>query len=537
MTGKRPREEAEDALRLSEERLQLAVDIAQMGTFEIDLRTDAVRVNDVGREIYGWSAETPLTFSFVQSHFHPEDRDEVMRRVQAALDPEGSGEFAVEQRIFRTTGEERWIRVRGRALFQDTAEGRRAVRCFGTYVDVTDRTRVEQALRESEEHFRDLADNISQLAWITDRDGNVLWYNRRWFEYTGTTLEQVQGVGWQAVQHPDHLERVVTKFRRCLEAGTPWEDVFPLRGANGEYRWFLSRAMPIRREDGQVVRWLGTNTDITAQREAEQALRDREERLAELNTALAAARDEALAASSAKSTFLANMSHELRTPLNAIIGYAEMLREDVGHGFIEPAELLRDLERISSSGRHLLDLINQVLDFSKIEANRIELADEEVDLARLLNESVEAVAPQMSARGNKAIVAACETERVRGDFLKLKQVLINLLSNAAKFTERGEVRVECRVEQAEPGEMAGAARTLLIAVSDTGIGIAPDQLPFLFESFRQLDTSPTRRHGGTGLGLAISRKLVEVMGGRIEVHSVPGEGSRFTIHLPVRSAA
>ena len=142
--------------------------------------------------------------------------------------------------------------------------------------ELTEHKRIEDALRGSEEKFRTMADHIAQFAWMTDDQGWIFWYNRRWFEYTGTTLEEMQGWGWQKVHHPDHVERVTARFRRCLEAGEFWEDTFPLRGRDGEYRWFLSRAVPIRDEAGKVLRWFGTNTDITAQREAETALRQSE---------------------------------------------------------------------------------------------------------------------------------------------------------------------------------------------------------------------------------------------------------------------
>ena len=147
---------------------------------------------------------------------------------------------------------------------------------IGSCIDTQDRRHAEEALRD--EDFRTLADNISQLAWMTDASGWIFWYNQRWFDYTGTTLEQMQGWGWQQVHHPEHIDRVVERFRHSLETGEPWEETFPLRGKDGTYRWFLSHALPIRDEAGRILRWFGTNTDITDRKQAEEALRNSESR-------------------------------------------------------------------------------------------------------------------------------------------------------------------------------------------------------------------------------------------------------------------
>ena len=232
---------------------------------------------------------------------------------------------------------------------------------FTAYLrDIGARKRAEQALRDREAQFRTLADNIPQLAWMAGPEGAIYWYNKRWYDYTGTAPGETLGWDWRKVHHPDHLERVEERLRACFAAGEPWEDTFPLRGADGGYRWFLSRALPIQDEDGRVVRWFGTNTDVTEQREAEEAL--------------AAAKESAEAANHAKSQFLANMSHELRTPLTAVIGYSEMLQEEMEDLGVE--SLVPDIRKIEANARHLLGLINDVLDLSKIEADRMELYPE-----------------------------------------------------------------------------------------------------------------------------------------------------------------
>jgi PAS domain S-box-containing protein len=238
------------------------------------------------------------------------------------------------------------------------------------------------------------------------------------------------------------------------------------------------------------------------------------------------ARLDAEEASRAKSAFLANMSHELRTPLNAIIGYAEIIADELAG--VEHAALVADLQRISDAGLHLLALINDVLDLSKIEAGRIDLRVEPIDPLPLVHEAIATVEPLARQRGNTLDLEVTGlVGALRADPTRLRQILLNLLSNAVKFTEDG--RVLLRVRRTD-----GAAPSLIFEVSDTGIGISPEQLARLFQPFTQADSSTTRRYGGTGLGLAISQRFCQLMGGEITVVSAPGQGSTFTARLPAQ---
>jgi signal transduction histidine kinase len=257
---------------------------------------------------------------------------------------------------------------------------------------------------------------------------------------------------------------------------------------------------------------------LRTQRELRATNKQMEEQRQHVEHALALAE----AANRAKSSFLANMSHELRTPLNAIIGYAEMLEED-----IEDAAQRGDLQKIHTSGKHLLGLINDVLDLSKIEAGKIELQVDEFDVAQLLDQVVSTVQPLLDKNGNRFELRLQQPLGVMtSDAKRLRQVLLNLLSNAAKFTQGGEVALAARREQRAERDW------LQFDVIDTGIGITPAQLETLFVPFVQADSATTRKYGGTGLGLAISRRLCAVMGGEIQVHSEFGRGTCFTVTLP-----
>ncbi len=385
--------------------------------------------------------------------------------------------------------------------------------------DVTLRRRAELRLRQREAQFRTVAESIPQLAWMTDQEGAITWFNKRWFEFTGTTLEDMRGWGWRKVHHPDHVERVEAGFRRCVATGGLWEDTFPLRGADGEWRWFLSRAVPVREEaeegeaEGPITGWFGTNTDITDMRAAEEQLAEAKEAAEEANRA--------------KSQFIANMSHELRTPLSAVIGYSEMLEEEAAE--IDGAEtMLEDLRKINSNARHLLSLISDVLDLSKIEAGKMEVQPEDFDVSVLAREVGDTVQALVARKSNALeLDLAPALGEMHSDPVKLRQCLFNLIGNAAKFTEGGRITLSAkRTRQADGRDLVE------FRVSDTGIGMTEEQLGKLFRRFTQADSSTTRRFGGTGLGLAITKAFCTMLGGDISVESSPGRGTAFTIRLP-----
>ncbi|MEG4583245.1 PAS domain S-box protein [Microcoleus sp. MON1_C5] len=370
-------------------------------------------------------------------------------------------------------------------------------------------------LHESEARFRALADNIAQLAWMTDETGWIFWYNQRWFDYTGTTLEEMQGWGWQQVHHPEHVDRVVEKFRRCIERGELWEDTFPLRGTDGSYRWFLSRAVPIRDEQGKLLRWCGTNTDITDRKVAEA---ERERLLAREKEA----REEAEQANRVKDEFLAVLSHELRTPLNPIMGWTKLLRSNV----LPPEKQRYALETIERNAKLQTQLIEDLLDVSGILQGKVSLNIAPVDLAGVIGAAIETV--RLAAEVKSIQIStqfAPNLGPVLGDAGKLQQVVWNLLSNAVKFTPTGG-KIQVVLDRVD--------RNAQITVTDTGKGIEPDFLPYVFDYFRQADSTMTRKFGGLGLGLAIVRHLVELHGGTVKSAS-PGEGkgATLTVRIPL----
>jgi PAS domain S-box-containing protein len=297
-----------------------------------------------------------------------------------------------------------------------------------------------------------------------------------------------------------------------LNAGLPWSGILISKARDGQMKHFDTTLTPIVDEHGRVTHHMGVRRDIT-----EEILR--RQTLIETNRALEQARDTAVAASRAKSEFLANMSHELRTPLNAIIGYSEMLLEDLGGD----AQVAKDLTRIRSAGSHLLSLINDVLDISKIEADKVELTPETVDVAELIDSVAATIEPLANKNHNKfTVVCPRDIGTIVVDRTRLRQVMFNLLSNAAKFTKEGEIELLVTRNKT----------SIELQVRDNGIGISPEQQAKLFQPFVQADSSTTRQYGGTGLGLVICRRLVEMMGGGIRLESALGKGARFIVELP-----
>ncbi len=370
--------------------------------------------------------------------------------------------------------------------------------------DITAEMVASLQLAESEKKFRLLADNMSQFAWIAEATGDIGWYNQRWFDYTGTTLEEMRGGGWQQFHHPDHLERVVEKFRRCLEAGTVWEDTFPLRSAQGEYRWFLSRAVPVRDADGRLLQWFGTNTDVTHQLETEDALRK---------------------ASQAKDDFIAVLSHELRTPLNPVLllASAAEARDDL------PDDVRADYEVIRKNIEVEARLIDDLLDMTRILRGKLPLMLTTLAVENLLVDALSFLQNEAAAKDINVVTDLRDThQQFQGDEVRLRQILWNVLRNAVKFTPSGgQITFTSKVVR----------KRLRLVIADNGIGMTAEDLERVFEPFRQGHHATDHggsRFGGLGLGLAIAKLLVEQHGGGISAKSDGlHQGTTITIDLPL----
>jgi PAS domain S-box-containing protein len=372
---------------------------------------------------------------------------------------------------------------------------------------------------------RTVVESMADAVFVVDSKNRVVDLNRAAQKMFSKSAAQIIGQpAHLLVDRPELIEKFqsVTQLRTeiTVDLPDPPDGTLP-------WRSYDLTINPIHDQNQQLMGRLVILRDITGQKVVEKELREQKQLLHDLAEEYRKAKEEAEAANMAKSTFLANMSHELRTPLNAIIGYSEMLQEDTDLGEYE--SLPTDLKRIEQSGRHLLGLINDILDLSKIEAGKMQLHLEQFSVAGIIQEVSETVRLLVAQNNNTLTTHTDGVGDIVADMTKFRQVLFNLLSNAARFTESGDIILKAT------RETAVSPPTLTIQVSDTGIGLTPEQIEKLFQPFVQGDNSTTRQYGGTGLGLAISRRFCQMMGGDITVASEPGHGTTFTVHLPIHN--
>lgn len=506
------RKRTEAALRENQDRLTLALDAARMGSWDWNLQTNQVVWTPYHEVIFGYEPGKPQrTYQEWAERIHPEDLPRVEATIQATM-AEQRG-YEDEYRVVWPDGSLHWVSSYGRFEYDS---GGKPVRMLGMLFDITARKQAEAVLRHNELIFRTLADTMPQMFWITRPDGYHEYFNQRWYHYTGAPLEQAQGNGWQEILHPEDVQRTIDLWQNSLKTGKLYEIEYRLRqAADGEYRWHLGRALPLHDQNGQILKWFGSCTDIHDQK---LAIEERAQALERER----AARLELENASRMKDEFLAVLSHELRSPLNAILGWSRLLRaRKLDAGRTEQA-----LASIERNAQAQTQLIEDLLDISRIIQGQMHLNLQPTPLQPTIEAALDTVRPMASIKSIQIEWwSNADFAVVSGDANRLQQVVWNLLSNAVKFTPEGG-QVEVRLEQKE--------RWCQIIVSDTGKGISADFLPYVFDRFRLADATTTRTQGGLGLGLAIVRNLVELHGGTVEVTS-PGEGQGaiFTVQLPL----
>ncbi len=418
----------------------------------------------------------------------------------------------------------KWINIRAIPLLNESTGAVESV--YGLFDDITERKQAEEKLRASEQRWKFALEGAGDGVWDWNIQTGEVLLSKRWKEMLGYAEDEIgrEFVEWEKRVHPDDKAGVMQILQDSLDGRCTYDTQLRLLCKGGNYIWVRDRGMVVSRdESGKPLRMIGTIADISAQKYIEEELRKANEMLESRVVArtheLQIAKRQAEAANIAKSEFLANMSHEIRTPMNSIIGMAHLALKTELDG------KQRDfVSKIYQSAHRLLHIINDILDFSKIEAGKLNLETVDFQLDSVMNHLYSQMEGEAARKGVKLAIAvdAALSQPLRGDPLRLGQVLTNLISNAIKFTQQGEVVVRARTLEVEGSDML-----VRCEVQDSGIGMSAEQVAQLFQVFHQADASTTRKYGGTGLGLAISKKLVAMMGGEIGVDSQPGQGSTF----------
>ncbi len=495
---------ASQKLKESEERYRLVLEGVNDGIWDWDFSKNEVYWNDRLLEIIGLSRDRfGCTMDALYNRLHPEDKDGIVRAIGAHLEQEI--DYNVEFRLLHSSGAYRYCTSQGKA--QRSSEGK-ALRMAGMISDITERKQAEDALERERQQLNQIIARAPVAMAMFDTQMRYIANSQKWLTQFNLEWQSLTKLSYYDL-FPDTPNRWKVMYADVLkgEVVSVSEDAW--ERADGSVMYLRWAAHPWYDPDGKVGGIVMVADKINE---------------------LVEARETALEASRVKSQFLANMSHEIRTPMNGVLGMAQLLLRAP----LEPKQR-QCAQTIYRSAEHLLSVINDILDFSKIEAGEMRLEKADFDLNSCIEAAIEMVAPLAEEKGIELniLVDSFVPVKLVGDSGRLKQILLNLMGNAIKFTDRGQVFVHITIKRADRLGNDQQSAKLLFSVRDTGIGISPEGQTKLFESFSQVDGSPTRLYGGTGLGLAICKQLVEMMGGEIGVRSFLGNGSTFWFAVPL----
>ncbi|HSH18071.1 MAG TPA: ATP-binding protein, partial [Candidatus Saccharimonadales bacterium] len=388
-------------------------------------------------------------------------------------------------------------------------------------IEVKEQVLARQRVKESEEHFKTFANNIQNLAWMAESDGGIYWYNQQWYDYTGSNFEEMQGWGWDKVHHPEHIDRVIQFIKKAWKLGETWELTFPLRGADGQYRWFLTRAYAVKDESGKVVRWIGTNTNIDEQMKAEAALKEMnatlEQRVNGRTEELVAANKELSRSNIELQDFAYVASHDLQEPLRKIISFAGLLESDYKKELPDEAQVY--VTGLQKSSIRMRTLINDLLNYSRVTTKAQPFS--RVDLNFTIKEVIDDLQSRIDE--TSATIKIGKLCSIEADPLQIRLLLQNLVSNALKYKKADVAPIIKITSKITSGNC-------IISIEDNGIGFDEQYTDRIFTIFQRLHGRTT--YEGTGIGLAICKKIVDRHDGTITAKSKEGEGSTFIVTLP-----
>lgn len=510
------RKQIEEALRERETRYRLVARATNDAIWDWDLITNTVEWNEGVETLFGyWATDVSSASNWWYEHIHPEDRERIVSGIHEVIDS-GGQIWTDEYRFLRA--DKSYALVIDRGFVAHDEQGK-PVRMIGSMMDITERKKAEAELRFSEARFRMLLDNVQDYAiFLLDIKARVVRWGVGAVNILGYQESEILGQLGSIIFTPEDLERCADKeeLNKAVAEGKAEDERWHVR-KDGSRFWATGIMTALRDESGQLQGFVKIMRDFTERKQLEE---EREQLLAREQEA----RTEAEAANRMKDEFLATLSHELRTPLNAMAGWTQLLRTRK----FDEKTTARALETIDRNTKSLAQLIEDVLDVSRIITGKLRLNMSHVELVPVIEAAIETVQPAADAKHIQIeLILQAAGGSVFGDVNRLQQVFWNLLSNAVKFTPKGG-RIEVELEMIDS--------RVQVRVKDTGLGIAPEFLPYVFERFRQADSTTTRSYGGLGLGLAIVRHLVELHGGTVDVESAgAGLGATFIVNLPLRA--
>ncbi len=456
----------------------------------------------------GYSFEDLRDFGY-HKIMHPDELEEFQQRFQNAA--AAGTVLEMEMRFKNKEGDYRWHLNLASPIKEEQGHIKMWV---GSTIDIHEHKILSEKIELSEKKFRLLTNAMPQKITNADADGNVIFFNQQWIDDTGLTFDELVADGWEKAMHPDDLESTTNNWKHSVATGDIFDRECRIQNKKGDYRWHLSRAVPIEDETGKIIMWVGSNTDIHDLKEAKNKAETATQR--------------AESAVKAKQQFLSNMSHEIRTPMNAIIGFTNVvLKTDLSEKQKEY------INAIKLSGDALIVLINDILDIAKVDAGKMTFEQIPFDLCASIAATLHLFEPKIQEK-NLELIENCDAaipKILLGDSLRLRQIILNLLSNAVKFTDEGKITVSIRMLKEEADHV-----TIEFSVTDTGIGIPENKIEPIFDDFQQATDETSRLHGGTGLGLSIVKQLVTLQGGTIIVNSQSGKGSTFGFILNFKKA-
>lgn len=499
---------AVQAMRKSEERLELALKASHLGTWEWNLASNELTWSDELRQLYGLNADDEVSYETFINLLHPDCRDELQANFQHSLETGDS--YEVEHKIVWSNGEVHWILGRGRAILVDG----KPVRMLGTGMNIDDRKRAELQLRESEARFRSMADNAPVLIWESDAKARCTYLNQPWLQFTGRSLKSSLGNGWTDDIHPDDRPLAGRAYRDASRNHEPFCVEFRVKNRDGAYRLLLDKGEPRFSSDGEFLGYIGSCIDIQDIRESQ--------KLKSMNTTLKTQRTQLLALNRSKDEFISLASHQLRTPATGVKQYIGMLLEGYSGDLTEDqTELLRIAYE---SNERQLQIIDDLLKVAHIDAGKVELKMQPTDLAGLIQDVIKEQRDTFRKRRQRVIFKPEQPAvMVCADAPRIRMVIENLVDNAGKYSPEGR-DVTIAIEAGKDD--------VVIGITDQGVGIAEADIGKLFQKFSRVNNPLSTLVGGTGIGLYWAKKIIDMHHGSIGVTSQLHKGSTFTIRLP-----